>query len=94
LKQFIGFITPLITVPFFAGKLDSYILGEWSKYRFHDNSEYIKFYLLVLSILFIAAIIIFSFASQKKNGDKFFERYNNFIFFTFPYHFGSFHLGR
>jgi len=82
-KNFIVIFNSFLDLPFLGSKINTYIYGEWSQYRFQDNSEYVKFFLLVLLILFILYIIFFKFIDLKNKNDKYFMTYNNFILWYF-----------
>ncbi|AWK81303.1 EpsG family protein [Photobacterium damselae] len=63
--------------PFIGDKINFYIFGDWGKYRFQDNSEYILFYLLIVLVLFILlSLLSNSYQLQDCNA---FSRYNDFI---------------
>jgi hypothetical protein len=81
-KNFIQFFTAFLNIPFIGSKINTYIYGQWSLYRFQDNSEYVKFFILVCLIIFVLYIILFNKIMIKSN-DKFFRQYNNFILFYF-----------
>ncbi len=82
-KNFIGIFNNFLNIPFIGNKINTYIFGQWSQYRFHENSEYIRFFLLVLLILFIMNVIVFKYINFKNNCDNFIRKYNNFILWYF-----------
>ena len=81
-KFFISFFNVFLGIPFIGSKINTYIYGEWSLYRFQDAGEYVKVCVLICLILFVLYIILFNKFSIKSN-DKFFSQYNNFILFYF-----------
>jgi len=83
LKKFVFIFDQFLNIPFIGNKINTYIYGDWGQYRFHDNSEYINFFELVLLIIFIFCIIVFKFVNIKENVDRYFIKYNNFILWYF-----------
>jgi hypothetical protein len=83
LKRFVYVFNQFINIPFVGSKISTYIYGEWAQYRFHDNSEYIKIFILLLIIMFVFYVITFRFIDLKVKIDKFFVKYNNFILWYF-----------
>ena len=81
-KFFISFFIIFLDIPFIGSKINTYIYGEWSLYRFQDTGEYVKVFVLICLILFVLYIILFNKSTIKSN-DKFFSQYNNFILFYF-----------
>jgi len=82
-KQFITLFSSLLIIPFIGSKINTYIYGKWSLYRFQDNSEYVKFILLVIFIVFVFTIIVFKFIDFENIKDRYFQHYNNFILWYF-----------
>jgi hypothetical protein len=83
LKSFVSVFNQFLSIPFIGNKINSYIYGDWGQYRFQDNGEYMKFFILVLFIVFILYIITFKFIDIKDKTDKYFLKYNNFILWYF-----------
>ena len=83
LKSFISIFNQFLNIPFIGNKINTYIYGDWGQYRFHDNSEYMKFYILVLFIIFIFFVVLYKFIDIKEKTDKYFAKYNNFILWYF-----------
>ncbi len=83
LKYFISIFNQFLNIPFIGDKINTYIYGYWAQYRFYNNSEYLKFLILVLFIIFIFYVVTFRFIDIKKPIDKYFKKYNDFIFWYF-----------
>jgi hypothetical protein len=83
-KNFLQIFNSLLDIPFIGSKINTYIYGKWSMYRFYDNSEYAKFFLLVVIIVFLISIILILYKNKDSiQKDKYFIRYNNFIMWYF-----------
>lgn len=75
-------IIPLFGIEFLTNKADTYLSGDWSAYRFHDNGEYAKVYVLVLFSIFLFLCIVFRkrwLSTHKFHELKWLSRYNQFI---------------
>jgi hypothetical protein len=83
LKEFVSIFNQFLSLPFIGNKINSYIYGEWGQYRFHDNGEYIKFFILIFFVLFVFYTLFFKFIDYKDQKDEPFKGYYNFIFFYF-----------
>ncbi|MGI2215213.1 EpsG family protein [Shewanella oncorhynchi] len=70
----------LLNVPFVGDKVHTYINGDWANYRFQDNGEYIKFYILIVFLVFCFFCISFKYHQTRKAAYTFFSSYNNFVF--------------
>ncbi|WP_058119569.1 EpsG family protein [Photobacterium kishitanii] len=79
-KDFLFLFNYLEHIPFIGPKINTYIFGEWAQYRFQDNGEYLKFYILIMFILFNFYSIYSGFYKVIGLSDSIFYRYNNFIF--------------
>ena len=69
-------------VEFLTNKADTYLNGDWSVYRFHDNGEYAKVYVMVLFAIFLFLCIMFRerwLWAHKFYELKWLSRYNQFI---------------
>lgn len=83
-KSFIIAFSHLIEIPFIGNKMQTYMYGDWAEYKFHDNSEYMLFFLMILFIVSIIFIILFKFYKKHNIAlDAFQLRYTNFIFLYF-----------
>ena len=79
------FVSKLLYFPFIGSKINTYVYGEWAIYRFQDNGEYVKFFLLVLIIIFVFNIFIFKLVNIKSFIDNFYKKYINFILWYFSF---------
>lgn len=82
IKIFSGY---LLSVPFIGEKVSTYLYGDWASYRFHENSEYVLFFIMIF-IIILSFVSIFNTFSQYKGffcfgGKGYFNKYNNFIAF-------------
>ena len=86
IKPSLNFLFNYINIPVVGKKLETYFFGEWSVYRFHDNGEYISFY-LIITLIFLMSIIISQrlFETEKYKSDLFQYHYTNFILFYFSF---------
>lgn len=60
---------------FYMGKVNAYLLGDWSKYNFKDRGEVLSFFIIFILFLFVIIYIL-----KGKNIKKINSRYLNFIF--------------
>ena len=72
-------------------KINEYLIGTWSNYRFHDNGEYARVFLLLIFIFFIYYVIQILKRSYYETFDPSMVKYFNFISFYFC--FGIIFLG-
>jgi len=76
-KVFATKFSLLASIPFLGNKINTYMLGDWANYRFHEMGEYVKFSLLIILICYL--IIVFKFKFIKNTSDPLLLRYNRFI---------------
>jgi hypothetical protein len=81
-KSFASIVVSLLNIPFIGNKINSYMLGEWAQYRFHENGEYVKVAIMVLLIIFLFLIRIFKYTDFSST-ERYFNKYNNFIYIYF-----------
>lgn len=60
---------------FYIGKINTYLVGYWSKYNFKDRSEVLSFFIIFILFLFIIIYML-----KGKNIKKINSKYLNFIF--------------
>ncbi|MEZ9548645.1 MULTISPECIES: EpsG family protein [Vibrio] len=73
------FSVVLLSVPFLGEKINTYILGQWGTYRFHENGEFIRFTLLLAVWAFIFFYMSFIYRPIKKGVSTYLCNYNNFL---------------
>lgn len=73
------FASVFLSLPFVGDKINTYILGGWSVYRFQDNGEYLRFFMLILVVCFSLTFVYYFNPKFKNNTDKTFYKYNNFL---------------
>ncbi|EJG0952439.1 EpsG family protein [Vibrio parahaemolyticus O1:K58] len=83
LKQVAFIFSYLTFIPFLSGKIQTYIYGDWSVYRFHDSGEYIRFLIMLLICLFIFLLSFFYKGKFSFDRTELFGFYNNFAFWYF-----------
>ncbi|MBE0421298.1 EpsG family protein [Pseudoalteromonas nigrifaciens] len=74
-----------LNIPFIGDKIQSYVLGEWANYRFHENGEYIKVYLIFSLILCVFYFVYNNFIDLKKIKQSYLSRYCNFALLYFSF---------
>lgn len=74
-----------LNIPFIGDKIQSYVLGEWANYRFHDNGEYIKVYLIFSFILCVFYFVYNNFIDFKKIKQTHLVKYCNFALLYFAF---------
>ena len=60
---------------FYIGKINTYLVGYWSKYNFKDRSEILSFFIIFILFLFVIIYIL-----KGKNIKEINSKYLNFIF--------------
>ena len=83
LHDVVYILNDLLSIPFIGSKIDTYINGKWSQYRFHDNGEYIKAFILLIFICFNLIVFLFRYHGNDNCKSDYFKRYNNFILWYF-----------
>jgi len=80
-KILIYLLVYFINIPFLGGKVQTYILGNWSHYIWYEKGEIVKNILVFLLIIF--NFILINVKEKFIIYDSFFKKYNNFIFWYF-----------